>query len=150
MPNASLNPGEEKELSFTLDKRSFAYFEVKIHDWFVESGRFFVEIGASSRDIRLSAEVNVTGTIKLPVHYTRQSTVGDLMKSSQGRAFFTQMMAARRGRTEAAMEDNNKNMGEGSEKMVQTMMFEMPLGSLVTYGAMTNQQLDGLIRTLNQ
>lgn len=145
-----LNPGEEKELSFTLGKRAFAYYEPKIHDWFVESGKFFVEIGASSRDIRLSAEVNVTGTVDLPIHYTRQSTVGDLMKSSKGRAFFTQMMAARRGHAEAAMADNNKNMGEGSEKMVQTMMFEMPLGAMVTYGAMTNAQLDGLIRMLNQ
>lgn len=145
-----LNPGEEKEIHFTLDKRSFAYYETKIHDWFVESGRFFVEIGASSRDIRLSAEVNVTGTVDLPIHYTRQSTVGDLMKSSQGRAFFTQMMAARRGHTEAAMADNKKSMGEGSEKMVQTMMFEMPLGALVTYGAMTSQQLDGLIMMLNR
>lgn len=145
-----LNPGEEKELSFTLDKRAFAYYEVKIHDWFVESGKFFVEIGASSRNICLSAEVHVTGTVELPIHYTRQSTVGDLMKSSKGRAFFTQMRAARRGHAEAAMEDNSKNMGEGSEKMVQTMMFEMPLGALITYGAMTSEQLDGLIMMLNQ
>lgn len=144
-----LAPGEEKELRFTLDKRSFAYYEPRIHDWFVESGKFFVEIGASSRDIRLSGEVHVTGTVELPIHYTRQSTVGDLMKSSRGRVFFTQMMAARRGHAEAAMEDN-KNMGEGSEKMVQTMMSEMPLGALVTYGAMTFEQLDGLIAMLNQ
>ncbi len=145
-----LNPGEEKEISFTLDKRGFAYYETKIHDWFVESGKFFVEIGASSRDIRLSAEVSVTGTVDLPFHYTRQSTVGDLMKSSQGRAFFTQMMAARREKTEAVAEENNKTMGEGSDKIIKSMMTEIPLGALVTYGAMTNQQLDGLIASLNQ
>lgn len=145
-----LAPGEEKEIRFTLDKRSFAYYEPRIHDWFVESGKFFVEIGASSRDIRLSGEINVTGTQELPIHYTRESTVGDLMKSGKGRAFFGQMMAARRGHAQAAMEDNNKNMGEGSEKMVQSMMFEMPLGALVTYGVMTSEQLDGLIGMLNQ
>lgn len=145
-----LAPGEEKELTFTLGKRSFAYYEVKIHDWFVESGMFFVEIGASSRDIRLTAEVTVTGTVELPIHYTRQSTVGDLMRSSQGRAFFTRMMAARGGQSHATAEqDNLKNMGEGSEKMVQSMMLEMPLGALVTYGAMSFEQLDGLIAMLN-
>lgn len=144
-----LAPGEEKELRFTLDKRAFAYYEPKLHDWFVESGRFFVEIGASSRDIRLSGEVNVTGTVELPIRYTRQSTVGDLMKSSRGRDFFTRMMAARRGHAETAMEDNARHMGEGSERMVQSMMQEMPLGALVTYGAMTFEQLDGLIAMLN-
>lgn len=144
-----LAPGEEKELRFALDKRAFAYYEPKLHDWFVESGRFFVEIGASSRDIRLSGEVNVTGTAELPIRYTRQSTVGDLMKSSRGRDFFTRMMAARRGHAEAAMEDNARHMGEGSERMVQSMMQEMPLGALVTYGAMTFEQLDGLIAMLN-
>ena len=144
-----LAPGEEKELRFALDKRAFAYYEPKLHDWFVESGRFSVEIGASSRDIRLSGEVNVTGTAELPIRYTRQSTVGDLMKSSRGRDFFTRMMAARRGHAETAMEDNARHMGEGSERMVQSMMQEMPLGALVTYGAMTFEQLDGLIAMLN-
>lgn len=36
-------------------------------------------------------------------------------------------------------------MGEGSEKMMQNMMFEMPLGALVSYGRMSASQLDALI-----
>jgi len=40
-------------------------------------------------------------------------------------------------------------MGEGSEKMVQSMMFEMPLGALVTFGALSLEQLDGIIAMLN-
>ncbi len=144
-----LNPGEEKELHFTLDKRGFAYYETKIHDWFVESGKFFVEIGASSRDIRLSEAVTVHGTLELPVHVTRLTTIGELMQFARGRAFVEQMLAARRGNTQAAAEENNKTMGEGSDKIVQSMMFEMPLGSLMTYGVMTSDQLDGLIASLN-
>lgn len=148
----SLSPGEEKELTFILDKRSFAYYEPKIHDWFVESGKFFVEIGASSRDIRLSAPVEVVGTAELPLHFTKASTVGDLMKSSKGRSFMEKMMAARggQGHVDAVEQDNLKNMGEGSDKMVQAMMQEMPLGALVTYGAMTFEQLDELLVMLNQ
>lgn len=145
-----LNPGEEKEISFTLDKRGFAYYETKIHDWFVESGRFFVEIGASSRDIRLSEAVTVNGTAELPVHVTRLTTIGELTSFARGRAFVEQMIAARRGNSEAVAEDNNKNMGEGSDKIVKSMMTEMPLCSLVTYGVMTFRQLDSLIASLNQ
>lgn len=36
------------------------------------------------------------------------------------------------------------------DKIVKSMMTEMPLGSLVTYGVMTFPQLDDLIDMLNQ
>ena len=55
-----LNPGEEKEVTFELSKRAFAFYNVNINDWCVESGEFDILIGASSADIRLSATVNVT------------------------------------------------------------------------------------------
>jgi len=145
-----LNPGEEKEVSFTLDKRSFTYYEAKVHDWFVESGRFYVEIGASCRDIRLSAPVIVNGTTELPVHVTRLTTLGELTRFPRGRAFVEKMIAARKSHSKEAAKDNEKNMGEGSDKIIKSMMTEMPLSSLVTYGVMTFQQLDGLIAMLNQ
>lgn len=50
-----LNPGESKVVTFSLDRRAFAYYNVKVSDWFVESGEYRIEIGSSSRDIRLSA-----------------------------------------------------------------------------------------------
>ena len=145
-----LAPGEEREVTFVLDKRSFAYYETQIHDWFVESGRFFIEIGASSRDIRLSEAVTVQGTVDLPVHVTRLTTIGELFRFSRGRSFVEQMLAARSARGQQAAEDSNKTMGEGSDKIVKSMMYEMPLGSLVTYGAMSFEQLDELIASLNQ
>ena len=36
-----LAPGETKTVSFTLDKRAFAYYSVRIHDWHVETGTSF-------------------------------------------------------------------------------------------------------------
>lgn len=59
-----LEPGEEKTVEITLDKRAFAYFNVNISDWHVESGDFDILVGASSRDIRLEGKVNVTSTQK--------------------------------------------------------------------------------------
>lgn len=55
-----LEVGEEKEVTFTLDSRAFAYYNVLINDWHIESGDFSIMIGASSRDIKLTATVNVT------------------------------------------------------------------------------------------
>ena len=55
-----LNPGEEKEITIELSKRAFAFYNVNINDWCVESGEFDILVGASSADIKLSATVNVT------------------------------------------------------------------------------------------
>ena len=55
-----LNPGEEKEVTISLDSRAFAYYNVAINDWHVESGDFRILVGASSRDIKLKGVVNVT------------------------------------------------------------------------------------------
>jgi beta-glucosidase len=57
-----IKAGEEAEVSIELDKRAFAFFNVNTNDWFVESGDFDILVGASSRDIKLSATVSVEGT----------------------------------------------------------------------------------------
>lgn len=62
-----LKAGEEKEVSMTLDKRAFAYYNVNIHDWHVETGAFKILVGASSRDIRLETEVQVRSTVEAEI-----------------------------------------------------------------------------------
>ena len=54
-----LQPGEEKDVEISLDSRAFAYYNVAINDWHVESGDFKILVGASSRDIKLEGIVNV-------------------------------------------------------------------------------------------
>ena len=142
----SLQPGETKTVTFTLDKRAFAYYEPKVHDFFVESGEFMIEIGESCRDIRLSKSVHVEGTTLLSFTIDANTTIGQLMKHPKGAAFIRQMMGKSNGPSDA---EQAEAMGEGSEKIMQQMMFDMPLGSLVSYGRMTSKQLKGLITTLN-
>jgi len=54
-----LQPGESRRVSFTLDARAFSIFDSQGHSWIVPGGVYKVCIGASSRDIRLEAQVNV-------------------------------------------------------------------------------------------
>lgn len=54
-----LKAGESAEIEILLDKRSFAFYNTAIDDWYVESGDFEILVGASSRDIRLSEKVKV-------------------------------------------------------------------------------------------
>lgn len=54
----SLNPGEEKEVSFTLSPDNLGMLDKNLN-WVVEPGDFRIMIGASSKDIRLRGFVTV-------------------------------------------------------------------------------------------
>lgn len=58
-----LKAGEEKEISIELGKRAFAYYNVNIHDWHVESGEFEIQVGSNIRDIKLKEVVSVESTV---------------------------------------------------------------------------------------
>jgi len=46
--------GETKRVTFHLTDTDFAYYNVMLHKWVVENGRYDVHLCASSRDIRLT------------------------------------------------------------------------------------------------
>ncbi|MDQ6422936.1 glycoside hydrolase family 3 C-terminal domain-containing protein [Paenibacillus sp. LHD-117] len=58
----SLQPGESAQVTFALDKRSFAYFNTEIGDWFAETGAYELLSGPSSAETPLAAAVNVVST----------------------------------------------------------------------------------------
>ena len=58
-----LKPGESQEISFTLDARSLASFWTNISSWVAEKGTYEVHIGASSKDIRLTADFTLPKTV---------------------------------------------------------------------------------------
>lgn len=139
-----LVPGETGEAAFCLGKRDFAYYEPLCRDWHVESGDFRLEIGASSRDLALSRTVYVRGTTRLPHTFTRASTMKELLNCAAGKAFVeTLMQGVRQNQNSLA------HMGEGSSRRVQHMLLGMPLRSLVTYGRLSDDALDALIRQCN-
>jgi beta-glucosidase len=57
----SLQPGQKQKVSVALDKRAFAYYDVARKGWALEPGEYKILVGASSRDIRLNATVNLSG-----------------------------------------------------------------------------------------
>lgn len=48
----SLNPGEEKEVTFTIKADDLKFFDEQKHDWVAEKGTFKAYIGASVADIK--------------------------------------------------------------------------------------------------
>jgi beta-glucosidase len=56
-----LAPGASEVVSFNLGSRAFAYWSTSESNWVVAPGRYEVLVGSSSRDIHLSAVVELPG-----------------------------------------------------------------------------------------
>lgn len=61
-----LEPGSTTYVKLPLDRRAFSYWHPDLRAWTVEPGRFEVLVGASSRDLRGAANLEVTGRALLP------------------------------------------------------------------------------------
>jgi beta-glucosidase len=48
----SLQPGQQKTVTFTVDKTALSFFDAAKHEWVAEPGKFEALIGASSADIK--------------------------------------------------------------------------------------------------
>ena len=57
-----LEAGESKTVSIPLDDKAYRYWNVATDSWEVEGGSYQLRVGASSADIRLTAEVVVLGS----------------------------------------------------------------------------------------
>ncbi len=141
-----LNPGENKTIIFTLDASDFAYYETRIHDFYTNSGEYEIYVGSSSRDIREQISLTIKAKKELPITISRETILGELMKSPGAQEIFSQIKL----KTEMENADTDVDaMGEGSREMAEAMMVEMPLGSLVSFGLMSDEQLEGLIQMLS-
>ena len=55
----TLRPGETKQVTIRLNRRSLAYWDVKSHGWKVDPGTFVVYVGDSSENVPLQTELTV-------------------------------------------------------------------------------------------
>ncbi|HDX9656025.1 TPA: glycoside hydrolase family 3 C-terminal domain-containing protein [Bacillus toyonensis] len=143
-----LQPGEEKTVSFTLNNRSFAYYNVELKDWHVETGEFEILVGKSSREIVLQDNIFVQSTtiIKKTVH--RNTLLGDIFADRMLAPIAKELM-------EKALKDSPfASMAEGdsdASEMMDAMLNYMPLRALVNFsaGAFTEEMLSEIIELLN-
>ncbi len=54
-----LKPGESQTVAFTLGRAAFSYWSPETKAWVAEPGTFEIQVGASSRDIRLKAPLEL-------------------------------------------------------------------------------------------
>lgn len=64
-----LAAGESKQVELSFPCSELAYYNTRYHKWVLENGEYPVLIGASSRDIRLSGAVIITGQKEVSGQY---------------------------------------------------------------------------------
>ncbi|MDO4283956.1 MAG: glycoside hydrolase family 3 C-terminal domain-containing protein [Eubacteriales bacterium] len=142
-----LQPGETKEVSFTLGKRAFAEWNEQAGDWSVPEGVYTVEIGRNASEILCSAPVQVSPVQPRPVLFTVNSPLGDVMKTPAGQAVLGQMMQAMKGEVNAPSESEASPM---SDEATQATGMAMPLRALVSFAPdMTRAQAQQIVDAIN-
>lgn len=143
-----LQPGEEKKVTFTLDKRAFAYYNIELKDWHVETGEFEILIGKSSKEIVLNDRIHVQSTvlIRKPVH--RNTLLGDLFSDPLLAPIAKELMAKA---TEYNPMFNMTEIESEASEMMTAMVQYMPLRALAGFsqGMFTEEMLNGMIEKLN-
>jgi beta-glucosidase len=145
-----LAPGETKTVSFELDARAFAYYNMQIHDFYVETGDYQICLGSSSRDIRLEESVHVESAQVLPRKYHMNTTLGDIMKDEKAAKYLEPVYAA--STMEAACDTNSaEGLGTSSKAMQDAMMQYMPLRAILSFqnGTIDYEKLQEILDKIN-
>ena len=71
-----LQPGEEKVVTLDIEERDLAYYNVSLHRYVAEDGRYDVLVGSSSRDIRLTASFIHENQKDYTIHRIGEDAIG--------------------------------------------------------------------------
>ena len=141
-----LEPGETKTVTMELNKRSFAWYNTKLHDWFAASGDYEILVGASSRDIRLTETLHLNSSQRLPMHVHMNTTLGDLLRNPEtaeaAKKLIQKYLSGEAGSEAASV--------AVSEEMTMAMTDSMPLRALMGFAGVSRKELDSVIEKLNK
>lgn len=140
----ALEPGEEKEVVFHLDRRSFSVYDERIHDWYLPAGRYEICAGPHSRALPLCAAVEAESAPR-PLVVDETTTLGEILDSGR-RCAGIDAVAKTFGI--GGEEPSGEQLGAGTNQMMQEMMRGMPLRRLVTFGGMRWEQIEQIEKEL--
>lgn len=139
----SLEPGETKTVTMTLDHRSFAWYHTDLKDWYAASGKYDILIGASSRDIRLSDSVQMNTSVRLPLKLDLNVTLEELASDDRTRKYGDYL----KDKSYAYFNQYEGN-GALAGDMNHALVDSMPMRSLVSFGICTKEEVLDVLNKL--
>ena len=130
--DVELGPGASADVVIRIRRSDLAYWSVREDRWVVETGRYTLDVGASSRDIRTTATVEVEGDER-PLPVTLETTFDEFMADPETAALL-----------EAAMEANDVVVDQAT----RIFLGGVPVGRLDGF-PLPRREIEKLIRVIN-
>lgn len=147
-----LQPGEEKAVEMELDKRSFAWYNTELHDWYAATGEYEIMAAASSRDVRLKRTVKVISSAELPLNVHMNTTISELLEHPKTKGMIQEMAASLMEHMGGSQDENDKSAAAEAitPEMSLKMMENAPLRSLRSFMGMSTEEIQALIEKLQK
>ncbi|MDG6101596.1 glycoside hydrolase family 3 C-terminal domain-containing protein [Dactylosporangium aurantiacum] len=125
--NVAVAAGATVEVELPIARDDLAYWDTRLSRWIVEGGTYRVEVGASSRDLRVTATADVDGDpARAPL--TGESTIAEWLSDPKGAEALGALFASLAADGEAGTMARTA----GNPEML-TLMGSLPLSRLAVF-----------------
>lgn len=132
-----LQPGESQTVKLALNRRAFSWYNVKEQRWEADNGRYQIAVGASSRDLRMVVDFNLTIGVTPQQAITADTYVGEL--------FENQSPQVQQALKKSGLADK---IAPGMKGDSRAIFANIPLRSLMMMGV-SNDQIQQFLRLVN-
>ncbi|KAH0790798.1 glycosyl hydrolase [Histomonas meleagridis] len=140
-----LKPNETKTVKVTLDKRSFAFYDEELKDWYVPTGEYEILVGKSVNEIILRDKIHIESTTKKIFKVHRNTTIGILLDNPITKEVFLKYMDKYPEMKQQMLALMN------TEGFVRKVIDEMPLRNLeMLIEKATVEEVNELIQEANR
>jgi len=130
--DVTLDPGASAEVTIEIAREELAFYSVRDSAWLVEGGTYLVEVGRSSRDLRVAGSAEVAGNEpRRPL--TMSSTVAEAMEVPAFAPVADSML---------------QGMFAGDPDLLR-MLADMPLAALVSFSGQSTPQFQAVLDSVN-
>ncbi|WP_206019497.1 glycoside hydrolase family 3 C-terminal domain-containing protein [Pseudomaricurvus alkylphenolicus] len=156
-----LQPGEEKQVTFELSNRDFAFYSARHKEWVTESGKFSIRVGNSSRHLPLEDHLSLNVIDPPKARFTRYSLVKEVQTHPIGMKIIDDMIRNLAGdfvkkspsnseKTELSGVQEVQNMKVGLT--MKALILDMPIKNIVQFskGQVSEDDLNQILAVLNQ
>jgi beta-glucosidase len=124
--NVAIAAGQTADVTLSIARDDLAYWETRLGRWVVEGGAYHCAVGASSRDLRVTAVADVPGDdARVPL--TAESTVAEWLADPRGADLLGQLLAA------AAADGSGPVSQTLADPGLMDFLGSMPLSRMTTF-----------------
>ncbi|YCK79901.1 glycoside hydrolase family 3 C-terminal domain-containing protein (plasmid) [Arthrobacter sp. D3-18] len=128
----TLEPGESRTLTFELDRRAFAHYDITESRWAVTPGEYSIELGRSSHDIAARSAITLDGDAGRHTPLSLSSTVEEWFTHPVAGPLLMEGIAA-------SMTEEQRGAAEAMQDGIK-MVYSMPMDQFAKFPGVTIPQ----------